>query len=112
MMEETTENMKPVDNSSASGRFSVQSENPGIKWKAVPHQAASSMSTFILSIISSVYPLLNRFLTFVISIQLTVNWYYVFMHDQFVTEAYAYTLPFICVVVLLSDLIIDEKEAE
>ena len=112
MMEETTENMKPVDNSSASAKSRIQSENPGIKWKSVPHQAASRMSAFILSIISTVHPLLNTFLTFVISIQLTVNWYYVFMHDQFVTEAFAYTSLFICVVVLLSDLIIDEKEAE
>lgn len=51
-----------------------------------------------------------RTLTFVMSIELTAQWYYNFMHEQFVTKAFAYTLPFICVIVLLSDLLIDDEE--
>ena len=56
--------------------------------------------------------ILFRTLTFVMSIELTVQWYYNFMHEQFVCEAFAYTLPFICVIVLLSDLLIDDKETD
>jgi hypothetical protein len=112
MMEETIENMKSLDNSSASGRTTVQSENSGVKWKSVPYQVVNRTSTFIVSIISAIYPLLTRFLTFVMSIELTVQWYYNFMHEQFVTKAFAYTLPFICVIVLVSDLVIDDEESE
>ena len=55
---------------------------------------------------------LFRSLTFVMSIELTAQWYYNFMHEQFVTKAFAYTLPFICVIVLLSDLLIDDEETD
>jgi len=55
---------------------------------------------------------LFRVLTFFMSIQLTVNWYYVFMHDLFLTEGLAYTLIFVSVIVLLSDLIIDDEEID
>jgi len=55
---------------------------------------------------------LFRTLTFVMSIELTTQWYYNFMHEQFVTKAFAYTLPFICVIVLLSDLLIDDEETD
>jgi hypothetical protein len=55
---------------------------------------------------------LFRTLTFVMSIELTAQWYYNFMHEQFVTKAFAYTLPFICVIVLLSDLLIDDEETD
>jgi hypothetical protein len=112
MMEETIENMKSLDNSSASGRSTVQSENSGIKWKSVPYQVANRMSTFILSIISTIYPLLTRFLTLVLSIELTVQWYYNFVDKYYFIEALAYTLPFICGVVLLSDLVMDDEESE
>ncbi len=62
--------------------------------------------------VSVLWNILFRTLTFVMSIELTVQWYYNFMHEQFVTKAFAYTLPFICVVVLLSDLLIDDKETD
>lgn len=50
-----------------------------------------------------------RTLTFVMSIELTVQWYYNFVDKYFFIEALAYTLPFICVIILLSDLIIDDE---
>ena len=62
--------------------------------------------------VSVLWNILFRTLTFVMSIELTVQWYYNFMHEQFVTKAFAYTLPFICVIILLSDLIIDDKEID
>lgn len=62
--------------------------------------------------VSILWNILFRTLTFVMSIELTVQWYYNFMHEQFVTKAFAYTLPFICVVILLSDLLIDDKEID
>jgi len=55
---------------------------------------------------------LFRTLTFVMSIELTAQWYYNFMHEQFVTKAFAYTLIFICGVVLLSDILIDDEETD
>ena len=62
--------------------------------------------------VSFLWNILFRTLTFVMSIELTVQWYYNFMHEQFVTEAFAYTLPFICVIVLLSDLLVDDEEID
>ena len=112
MMEETIDNMKPVDNSSTPAKSAIKSENPGIKWISVPYQLAIRSYTFILSVIFTVYPLLNRFLTFIMSIQLTVNWYYNFMHHQHISKVFGYTLIFICGVVLLSDLVIDDEETE
>ena len=53
---------------------------------------------------------LFRSLTFIMSIELTVQWYYNFVDKYFFTEVLAYTLLFICVIVLLSDLLIDDKE--
>ena len=53
---------------------------------------------------------LFRSLTFVMSIELTVQWYYNFVDKYFFIEALAYTLPFICLIVLLSDLLVDDKE--
>lgn len=55
---------------------------------------------------------LFRTLTFVMSIELTTQWYYNFMHEQFVTKAFVYTLIFICGVVLLSDILIDDEETD
>lgn len=56
---------------------------------------------------------LFRTLTFVMSIELTVQWYYNFMQkQQWAYTAFAYTLPFICVIVLLSDLLIDDEETD
>jgi len=62
--------------------------------------------------VSVLWNFLFRTLTFVMSIELTGQWYYNFMHEQFVTKAFAYTLPFICVIVLLSDLLIDDEETD
>jgi hypothetical protein len=57
--------------------------------------------------------ILFRTLTFVMSIELTGQWYYNFMQkQQWAYTGFAYTLPFICVVVLLSDLLIDDEETD
>lgn len=55
---------------------------------------------------------LLKTLTFVMSIELTVQWYYNFVDKYFFIEALAYTLPFICVIVLLSDLLINDEETD
>ena len=56
--------------------------------------------------------ILFRTLTFVMSIELTVQWYYNFVDKYFFIEALAYTLPFICLIVLLSDLLVDDEETD
>ena len=56
--------------------------------------------------------ILFRTLTFIMSIELTVQWYYNFVDKYFFIEALAYTLPFICLIVLLSDLLVDDKETD
>lgn len=56
--------------------------------------------------------ILFRVLTFIFSIQATVYWYHLFFDKYFITEVMGYTLIFICGAVLLSDLIIDDKETE
>lgn len=56
--------------------------------------------------------ILFRSLTFVMSIQLTVQFYYNFMCDQPASKAFGYTLMFVCAVNLLSDLLIDDEETD
>ena len=55
---------------------------------------------------------LFKSLTFVMSIELTIQWYYNFVDKYFFIEALAYTLPFICVVILLSDLLVNDEETD
>lgn len=55
---------------------------------------------------------LFRTLTFIMSIGLTAQFYYNFMCDQPASKAFGYTLMFICVIILLSDLLIDDEETD
>jgi len=87
---------------------STISQNPSIttKCNVDKRNKRNTNSTTVL------WNILFRVLTFFMSIQLIVNWYYVFMHDLFLTEGLAYTLIFVSVIVLLSDLLIDDEEID
>ena len=56
--------------------------------------------------------ILFRIISFIFSIQLTVYHYHLFLENQSLTKAIGYTLIFICGVVLLSDILIDDEETD
>jgi len=56
--------------------------------------------------------ILFRIISLIFSLQFTVYWYHLFLEHQFVTKAIGYTLIFICGVVLLSDILIDDEETD
>jgi len=56
--------------------------------------------------------ILFRIILLFFSIQFTVSWYHLFLENQFLTKAIGYTLIFICGVVLLSDILIDDEETD
>ena len=55
---------------------------------------------------------LFRTLTFVMSIELTVQFYYNLMCDQPASKAFAYIMMFVCAIILLSDLFVYDEETD
>ena len=62
--------------------------------------------------VSVLWNFLFRTLTFVMSIGLTAQFYYNLMCDQPTSKAFAYIMMFVCAVILLSDLLIDDEETD
>lgn len=53
-----------------------------------------------------------RIISLIFSLQFTVYWYHLFVENQSLTKAIGYTLIFICGVILLSDILIDDEETD
>ena len=62
--------------------------------------------------VTVLWKFLFRTLTFIMSIGLTAQFYYNLMCDQPASKAFAYIMMFVCAVILLSDLLIDDKETD
>ena len=62
--------------------------------------------------IPTLWNILFRIISLIFSLQFTVYWYHLFLENQSLTKAIGYTLIFICGVVLLSDILIDDEETD
>jgi hypothetical protein len=87
---------------------STISQNPSIttKCNVDKRNKRNTNSTTVL------WNILFRIISLIFSIQFTVYWYHLFLENQSLTKAIGYTLIFICGVVLLSDIIIDDEETD
>ena len=62
--------------------------------------------------ISTLWNILFRIISFIFSIQITVCHYHLFLENQSLIKGIGYTLIFICGVVLLSHILIDDEETD
>ena len=84
------------------------SQNPSITTKCNVDKRNKRISNSI----PTLWNILFRIISLIFSIQFTLYWYHLFLENQSLTKAIGYTLIFICGVVLLSDILIDDEETD